>query len=378
MAKDVMAKYRAFVEDYRRGLDRKGLCAKYGIPEGKYEVFLSFLKRKGFRLELPSQTFASAHEIDFEVYGEDLQFVEVELDPGETAIAEAGAMMYMDQEIEMETIFGDGSARSNSVMAKIFGAGKRVLTGESLFMTAFTNRGARKARVAFGAPYPGKILPVYLPEVSGELLCQKDAFLCAAKGVSIDIAFQRKLGVGLFGGEGFILQRLRGEGYAFLHVGGAVMERTLEAGELLRVDTGCIAAFEAQVGTTFSLWGESRLPSSVARGSSLPPCAAPVAFGFNPYPSAVSRIGSSPPLQRRGEACGGRFHPWSLGRTDGWGQPLRASMDFTPAALGGAKGDSRSGAFRSLGEEFLKLGRTEDIRSPAEFTPDIHTFVPLD
>lgn len=134
-----MAKYRAFVDDYRRGLDRQALCAKYGIPEGKYEAFLSFLKRRGFQLEPPVQSFPSAHEIDFEVYGDDLQFVEVELDSGETAVAEAGAMMYMDQEIEMDTISGDGSARSNSVMAKIFGTGKRVLTGESLFMTAFTD-----------------------------------------------------------------------------------------------------------------------------------------------------------------------------------------------------------------------------------------------
>jgi uncharacterized protein (TIGR00266 family) len=247
MASNKPDKYRTFAEDYNRGLDRGGLCAKYGIPEDKYDAFLAFLERKGYRLGGRVQSFGTAHDIDFEIYGDDLQFVEVELDPGETAVAEAGAMMYMGPDVEMETIFGDGSEQSNSVMSKLFGAGKRVLTGESLFMTAFTNRGGAKARVGYGAPYPGKIIPVHLPEVGGELICQKDAFLCAAKGVSMGIAFQKKIGVGFFGGEGFILQRLSGDGYAFLHVGGAVMERELEAGEMLKVDTGCVAAFESRV-----------------------------------------------------------------------------------------------------------------------------------
>jgi len=188
-----------------------------------------------------------AHEIDFEIFGDDMQFVEVELDPGETAIAEAGAMMYMDQGIRMETIFGDGSARSQGVMGKIFGAGKRVLTGESLFMTAFTNAGTGKERVAFSAPYPGKIVPLALAALGGEVLCQKQAFLCAAKGVSIGIAFQKRLGAGLFGGEGFILERLQGDGLAFAHAGGTIVERNLAPGETLRLDTGCLVALQAGV-----------------------------------------------------------------------------------------------------------------------------------
>jgi len=188
-----------------------------------------------------------AHEIDFEIFGDDMQFVEIELDPGETAIAEAGAMMYMDSTINMQTIFGDGSEESSSIMGKIFGAGKRVLTGESLFMTAFTNAGKNKQRVAFSAPFPGKIIPLDLSRYGGEIICQKDSFLCAAKGVSIGIAFQKKIGVGLFGGEGFILQRLQGDGYAFVHAGGTIMEKTLGQGESLKVDTGCLVALEKTV-----------------------------------------------------------------------------------------------------------------------------------
>lgn len=189
----------------------------------------------------------TSHEIDFEIFGDDMQFVEIELDPRETAIAEAGAMMYMDQGIEMATIFGDGSERSQGVMSKVFGAGKRILTGESLFMTAFTNVGAGKQRVAFSAPYPGKIVPLDLAALGGEALCQKEAFLCAARGVAVDIAFQKRLGAGLFGGEGFILQRLKGDGLAFAHAGGTIVERVLQAGETLRVDTGCLVALQSGV-----------------------------------------------------------------------------------------------------------------------------------
>jgi uncharacterized protein (TIGR00266 family) len=189
----------------------------------------------------------SSHEIDYEIFGDDMQFVEVELDPHETAVAEAGSMMYMDNGIGMQTIFGDGSEQSNSIMGKIFGAGKRILTGESLFMTAFTNAGSGKQRVSFGAPYPGKIIALDLSELGEEILCQKDAFLCAAKGVSIGIAFQKKLGAGLFGGEGFILQRLQGDGYAFVHAGGSIIEKNLKLGETLRIDTGCLAALQASV-----------------------------------------------------------------------------------------------------------------------------------
>src|SRR5687768_2848441 len=188
------------------------------------------------------------HEIDYKIFGDDMQYVEVELDPGEATVAEAGGMMYMDDGIEMETIFGDGSAQQKSgFMGALMGAGKRLLTGESLFMTVFLNRGNGKRKLAFGAPYPGKIIAVHLSEIGGELICQKDSFLAAAKGVSVGIAFQRKLGVGLFGGEGFIMQRLQGDGWAFVHAGGTLMQRELKPGELLRVDTGCIVAFQPSV-----------------------------------------------------------------------------------------------------------------------------------
>ena len=187
------------------------------------------------------------HDVDFEILGDDMQFVTIELDPGEAAIAEAGAMMYMDDGIEMETIFGDGSEKQSGVLGKLMGAGKRLLTGESLFMTVFANQGSSKARVAFGAPYPGKVVPVYLPDVGGEFVAQKDSFLCAAKGVSIGIAFQKRIGAGLFGGEGFIMQRLEGDGVAFVHAGGTLAERTLAAGERVRVDTGCIVGFQPTV-----------------------------------------------------------------------------------------------------------------------------------
>ena len=189
------------------------------------------------------------HEIEYRIFGEDLQFVEVELDPNEATVAEAGGMMYMEHGIEMETIFGDGSkqAGSGGFLGALMGAGKRLLTGESLFMTVFLNRSHEKKRVAFGAPYPGKIVAIHLAEIGGELITQKDSFLAAAKGVSIGIAFQRKLGTGLFGGEGFIMQRLQGDGWAFVHAGGTLLERTLAPGETLRVDTGCIVAFQPSV-----------------------------------------------------------------------------------------------------------------------------------
>src|SRR5687767_15671329 len=187
------------------------------------------------------------HEIDYKIFGDDMQFVEVELDPSEATVAEAGGMMYMDDGIEMETVFGDGSQQQTGFMGALMGAGKRLLTGESLFMTVFYNRSAQKKRLAFGAPYPGKIVAIHLAEIGGELITQKDSFLAAAKGVSIGIAFQRKLGAGLFGGEGFIMQRLQGDGWAFVHAGGTLLERTLKPGETLRVDTGCIVAFQPSV-----------------------------------------------------------------------------------------------------------------------------------
>ena len=187
------------------------------------------------------------HEVDFEIHGDDMQFVEIALDPQEAAIAEAGGMMYMDDGIEMQTIFGDGSEQSSGFLGSLLGAGKRLLTGESLFMTVFANQTSGKKRVAFGAPYPGKIVPVDLSALGGELIAQKDSFLCAAKGVSIGIAFQKRIGTGLFGGEGFIMQRLQGDGLAFIHAGGTLAERTLEPGETIKADTGCIVAFEPSV-----------------------------------------------------------------------------------------------------------------------------------
>ncbi len=190
-----------------------------------------------------------ADEIDYTIYGSEMQFVEIELDPGESVVAEAGAMMYKDRHVEMETIFGDASGRGGSgFFDKLLGAGKRVLTGESLFMTVFTHRGPQgKAHAAFGAPYPGNIIPVSLKDRGGMLICQKDSFLCAAKGVSIGIFFQKKILTGLFGGEGFIMQKLEGDGVVFMHAGGTVVERELGPGEVLHVDTGCIVAFEPSV-----------------------------------------------------------------------------------------------------------------------------------
>jgi uncharacterized protein (TIGR00266 family) len=190
---------------------------------------------------------AQMHEIDYHIYGDAMQFVEVELDPQEAVVAEAGGMMYMEAGIQMETVFGDGSQKSSGFLGALMGAGKRLITGESLFMTVFWNRGNGKQKVAFGAPYPGKIIPVHLSEIGGELLTQKDSFLCAAKGVSLGIAFTRRLGAGFFGGEGFILQRLQGDGLAFIHAGGTIHSRDLRPGEVLRVDTGCIVAFQPSI-----------------------------------------------------------------------------------------------------------------------------------
>jgi uncharacterized protein (TIGR00266 family) len=188
------------------------------------------------------------HEIDYRIFGEEMQYVEVELDPGETAVAEPGAFMMMDDNIQMETIFGDGSQQQTSgLLGKLFSAGKRLLVGENLFMTAFTNTGNGKKHVSFASPYPGKIIALDLLRLGGRIICQKDAFLCAAKGVSIGIEFQRKLGTGLFGGEGFIMEKLEGDGMAFMHAGGHVFEKELQPGELLRIDTGCIVAFTGTV-----------------------------------------------------------------------------------------------------------------------------------
>ena len=185
--------------------------------------------------------------VDFEIKGAEMQFVEVELDPGEAAIGEAGSMFYMDSAISMDTVFGDGAAAQGGFFGKLLSAGKRLVTGESLFTTVYTNQGHGKAKVAFAAPYPGKILAMDLRQLGGTLICQKDAFLCAARGVSLGIALQQKLGVGFFGGEGFIMQKLDGDGLAFVHAGGTVVRRSLQPGETVLVDTGCVVAYTPNV-----------------------------------------------------------------------------------------------------------------------------------
>lgn len=191
----------------------------------------------------------SNHEIDYRIVGEEMQYVEVELDPNETAVAEPGSFMMMDDGIAMATVFGDGSnsPQQSGILGKLLSAGKRLLTGENLFMTTYTNVGQGKKHVSFASPYPGKIIPLDLQRLGGRIICQKDSFLCAAKGVSIGIEFQKKLGTGLFGGEGFIMQRLEGDGMAFVHAGGHVLARDLVAGEILKIDTGCIVAFTSSV-----------------------------------------------------------------------------------------------------------------------------------
>lgn len=195
------------------------------------------------------------HEVDYEILGDDMQFVKIELDPGEAVVGEAGAMMYVEDGIELQTIFGDGSQQQGGLMGTLMSAGKRLLTGESLFMTVFLNRGQGKKKAAFAAPYPGKIVAIHLADIGGELIAQKDSFLVAAKGVSLGIAFTRRFGAGLFGGEGFILERLQGDGWCFVHAGGTLEEKTLAAGETVRVDTGCIVAMQPSVTYDIQLAG---------------------------------------------------------------------------------------------------------------------------
>ena len=189
----------------------------------------------------------NAHEIEYDIFGEEMQYVEIELDPHEGVVAESGSFMMMEDGINMETIFGDGSGQSEGVMGKLFSAGKRLLTGESLFMTVYHNVGFGKKRISFAAPYPGKIIPIDLSENNGKFICQKDAFLCAAKGVSVGIEFSKKLGRGFFGGEGFIMQKLEGDGLSFLHAGGTVAKKELQQGEILKIDTGCLVGFSQEV-----------------------------------------------------------------------------------------------------------------------------------
>ena len=215
-----------------------------------------------------------AHEIDYHIYGEEMQYVEIELDPQEIVIAEAGSFMMMDNGIQMETIFGDGCQQQTGLFDKLLSAGKRVLTGESLFMTAFINQNYNKSKVSFASPYPGKIIPIDLRQFLGKFICQKNAFLCAAKGVAVGIEFSKKLGTGLFGGEGFIMQKLEGDGMAFVHSGGTLAKKELQPGEILKVDTGCIVGFTQDVdydiefigGIKNSLFGGEGLFYATLRG----------------------------------------------------------------------------------------------------------------
>lgn len=245
--------------------------------------------------------------IDYFVHGDDMQFVEIELDPGESAIGEAGSMMYMEDGITMDTVFGDASAQQAGLFGKLVGAGKRLITGESLFITVYTHHGQGRKRVAFAAPYSGKIVPFDLKKYGGTMICQKDAFLCAAKGVSLGIAFQKKLGAGFFGGEGFIMQKLEGDGMAFAHAGGTVTERNLAPGEVLRVDTGCVVAYTPNVDFDIqfvgniktTLFGGEGLFFAVLRGPGR------VWIQSLPFARLASRIFAAAPVSKGGGGKGG-------------------------------------------------------------------------
>ena len=248
-------------------------------------------------------------QVDYYLHGDDMQLVEIELDPGEAAIGEAGSMMYMEDGIQMSTVFGDGSAGSGAsgLLGKLMGAGKRLITGESLFTTVYTNEGQGKRKVAFAAPYTGKIVPFDLSQLGGTLICQKDAFLCAAKGVSLGIAFQRKLGAGFFGGEGFIRQKLEGDGLSFIPTGGTVLKRQLAPGEVLRVDTGCVVAYTADVdfdiqfvgGIKTALFGGEGLFFATLRGPGT------VWLQSLPFARLASRIFAAAPVSKGGGGSGG-------------------------------------------------------------------------
>jgi uncharacterized protein (TIGR00266 family) len=247
--------------------------------------------------------------VDYEIKGSEMQFVEVELDPGEAAIGEAGSLFFMEAGITMDTVFGDASgAGGGGLFDKLLSAGKRLVTGESLFTTVYVNQGTRKAKVAFGAPYPGKIIPMDLRQLGGTLICQKDAFLCAARGVSLGIAFQRKLGVGFFGGEGFVMQKLDGEGLAFVHAGGSILRRELQPGEVLRVDTGCVVAYTPNVSFDIQYVGKVKTALFGGEGLFLATLSGPGTVWLQslPFSRLASRVFAAAP-QRGGsrEEAGG-------------------------------------------------------------------------
>lgn len=249
--------------------------------------------------------------VDYEIKGAEMQFVEVELDPGEAAIGEAGSMMFMDAGIGMDTVFGDGSANQGGFFGKLLGAGKRLVTGESLFTTVYTNQSHSKLRVAFAAPYPGKILPMDLGKLGGTLICQKDAFLCAARGVSLGIALQQRLSTGFFGGEGFIMQKLDGDGLAFVHAGGTVVRRTLQPGQTLLVDTGCVVAYTPSVSFEIQYVGKIKTALFGGEGLFLAKMTGPGEIWLQslPFSRLASRIFAAAPQRGGSREEGGLFRP---------------------------------------------------------------------
>ncbi len=254
--------------------NRNGLCWRQGYAEWlpisqSAELVDEVGSSAAVPLPPPVRGRTAADEIDYRIFGEDMQYVEIELDPGESAVAEAGSMMFKESAVKMETVFGDGShAQSGGFFDKLVGAGKRLLTGESLFTTVFTHAGrAGKAKVGFAAPYPGTIIPLHLSNFNGRLICQKDSFLCAAKGVQIGIYFQKKILTGLFGGEGFIMQKLEGDGLVFIHAGGTIREHQLQAGESIQVDTGCLVALTDTV--NFDLQKAGNIKSMIFGGEGI-------------------------------------------------------------------------------------------------------------
>ena len=254
--------------------------------------------------------------VDYEIKGAEMQFVEVELDPGEAAVGEAGSMFFMDAGITMDTVFGDGRAQDTGLFGKLLGAGKRLVTGESLFTTVYTNQARAKQRVAFAAPYPGKILPMDLRQLGGTLICQRDAFLCAARGVSLGIAFQRKLSTGFFGGEGFIMQKLDGDGLAFVHAGGTVVKRELQAGQTLLVDTGCVVAYTPSVNFEIQFVGKVKTALFGGEGLFFAKLSGPGTLWLQslPFSRLASRVFAAAP-----QGGGGRSEQSSLGGLVGGG-----------------------------------------------------------
>jgi uncharacterized protein (TIGR00266 family) len=273
--------------------------------------------------------------VDYEIKGSEMQFVEVELDPGEAAIGEAGSLMFMDAGIDMDAVFGDGSQKQGGLFGKLLGAGKRLLTGESLFTTVYTNQGSGKKRVAFAAPYPGKILPMDLKQLGGTLICQKDAFLCAAKGVSLGIAVQQKLGTGFFGGEGFIMQKLEGDGLAFVHAGGTMVRRELKAGDVLMVDTGCVVAYTPSVDFDIQYVGKIKTALFGGEGIFLAKMTGPGTIWLQslPFSRLASRVFAAAP--QRG---GSREESSLLGGLTGGGAGLTAG-GLLGDLLGGSDSD---------------------------------------